>query len=100
MRACKNYAKLCGKCQIMRNYAESGILCEKLRNLTNYAIPQPPHLNGASGPDRGYIYFSPQLSGMILQQHALARAVVYIRPRALTRRMYIELQHGGPEGPE
>ena len=49
MRAYKNYAKLCGECQIMRNYAENGILCEKLRNLTNYAIPQPPQLNGAYG---------------------------------------------------
>ncbi len=48
VRACKNYAKLCGNCQIMRNYAESGILCEKMRDLTNYAIPHPPHLNGAS----------------------------------------------------
>ena len=51
MRAYKNYAKLCGECQIMRNYAENGILCEKLRNLTNYAIPQPPQLNGAYASD-------------------------------------------------
>ena len=35
----------------MRNYAENGILCEKLRNLTNYAIPQPPQLNGAYASD-------------------------------------------------
>ena len=47
MQAYQNYAKLCRKCQIILNYAENGILCEKLRNLTNYAIPQPPQLNGA-----------------------------------------------------
>ena len=46
VRNMSNFAKMCGKHDIMRNCAEIAKLCEIVRWTSNCAIPHSPHWNG------------------------------------------------------